>query len=686
MNIRIILSSFVVIVSGLGMSAQTPVKAPRKCDALMQKRIVEKVQLASVIIKCTDSQAIADEIMADGYHATAITSTILTARIPTTYILKLNADKRVEYIQAARKMSGKTVEARSATGVDKVQAGEGLETPYTGKGVIVGVIDQGFEYRHIGFLDANGNPRVVAVWNRKGFSEGKDLDPTTDIPANGDGLNVEGHATHVTNIAAGSKISENNYYGMAPDADIIMIPSEFDESEILEDVKYVRDFAKAQGKPWVINMSFGTQLGAHDGMSYFGQAVDSIVTNGAGHQIMVAASNEGSEKVHASHTFTSNKDTVSVLVTAGYYGALLNIWGQNTDSLSHLKIRPFIYENGVRNYENDAFWADIRYDQIAPFNRKENCMIYLSSNYASYFTLGADIIGDAGTTFHAWTNTYYGDFADSPGDRYISGDHGYSVNDMAASINHCVTVGAFVSSETYTNSVGTTQDGGFGKLGDICSFSCSGPALGSVLKPTVAAPGSMIKSAVSKYGVGFEKSGSDIVQDVRRGIKHFYYGAMAGTSMATPVVTGIVALWLQANPKLTAAQITEILKISSTKDSFTGSDEWNATWGYGKINAYEGLKAALRLGSTSGISEMDTKESITLSKESSQWRVLFNNGEQYAHIRIVGLDGKMVKNIDLTNISKGQEEIVLLDNISPGVYIININTLKESLVRKVIIR
>ena len=45
----------------------------------------------------------------------------------------------------------------------------------------------------------------------------------------------------------------------------------------------------------------------------------------------------------------------------------------------------------------------------------------------------------------------------------------------------------------------------------------------------------------------------------------------------------------------------------------------------------------------------------------------------------------MVKNIDLTNISKGQEKLSP-DNISPGVYIININTLKESLVRKVIIR
>ena len=242
-------------------------------------------------------------------------------------------------------------------------------------------------------------------------------------------------------------------------------------------------------------------------MSYFGQAVDSIVTNGEGHQIMVAANNEGQRKFMPA---TPSRPTKTLFrcsllrVITGHCSTS----GDRTPTPSVIsKIRPFIYENGVRNYENDAFWADIRYDQIAPFNRKENCMIYLSSNYASYFTLGADIIGDAGTTFHAWTNTYYGDFADSPGDRYISGDHGYSVNDMAASINHCVTVGAFVSSETYTNSVGTTQDGGFGKIGrHLFTFSCSGPALGSVLKPTVAAPGSMIKSAVSKYGVGFERA------------------------------------------------------------------------------------------------------------------------------------------------------------------------------------
>jgi hypothetical protein len=176
------------------------------------------------------------------------------------------------------------------------------------------------------------------------------------------------------------------------------------------------------------------------------------------------------------------------------------------------------------------------------------------------------------------------------------------------------------------------------------------------------------------------------VQDVRRGIKHYYYGAMAGTSMSTPVVTGIVALWLQADPKLMAEQITDIIRTTSTKDSFTGSDEWNPTWGYGKINAYEGLKAALRLAATSGIKEYGTAEAITLSKEADLWRVLFNSNEQYANIEIYGMDGTKVNTQHLVNVVEGQEEVIPFAQYRPGVYIVKISTIKKTLVRKVVIR
>ena len=39
------------------------------------------------------------------------------------------------------------------------------------------------------------------------------------------------------------------------------------------------------------------------------------------------------------------------------------------------------------------------------------------------------------------------------------------------------------------------------------------------------------------------------------GKRPYFYGSMSGTSMATPMVTGIVALWLQVKPDLTVADV-----------------------------------------------------------------------------------------------------------------------------------
>ena len=67
---------------------------------------------------------------------------------------------------------------------------------------------------------------------------------------------------------------------------------------------------------------------------------------------------------------------------------------------------------------------------------------------------------------------------------------------------------------------------------------------------------------------------------------------MQGTSMSAPMVAGIIALWLQANPNLTVAQIKTILQNTSITDSFTGTGSAipNNIWGRGKINAYAGIQ------------------------------------------------------------------------------------------------
>jgi|GEM_PF-3808150 len=84
-------------------------------------------------------------------------------------------------------------------------------------------------------------------------------------------------------------------------------------------------------------------------------------------------------------------------------------------------------------------------------------------------------------------------------------------------------------------------------------------------------------------------------------VKGYAKGSIAenfhGTSAAAPVVSAIAALVLSVNPKLTAAEVRDIIqdtanKSINTKYSF-GADGKNAELGYGRVNAEAAVKAAV---------------------------------------------------------------------------------------------
>ena len=167
----------------------------------------------------------------------------------------------------------------------------------------------------------------------------------------------------------------------------------------------------------------------------------------------------------------------------------------------------------------------------------------------------------------------------------------------------------------------------------------------------------------------------------------YYYGVMMGTSMSTPAVTGIIACWLQAHPELTREEIEEVFKKTAIRDNYTGNDEWNATWGYGKIDAYAGIKEVLNIANGTGINAMLNSEApVTLSKGIDTWRILFNNDESYANITLHTTDGMQVYNQSIDNPRRGQEEVLNLNNFTPGIYLVNIKTTAGNLTRKVIVR
>ncbi len=199
--------------------------------------------------------------------------------------------------------------AKSYYDAGSIQSGDGFGTPYTGKGVVVGICDVGIDPLHPTFLDADGRSRIKRVVHYiegDGLRiqlEGDDdyLEWQTDNPE-------EYHATHVCGILAGNGAG-SPYSGVAPDADIVATVSTLSEVGLLAGVEDIIDYAKEVGRPAVINISVGSYTGAHDGSSLFSQYLDMCAEDAI---IVMSSGNEGTHYNSLVSSFSSDSPSVAV--------------------------------------------------------------------------------------------------------------------------------------------------------------------------------------------------------------------------------------------------------------------------------------------------------------------------------------------------------------------------------------
>ena len=614
-------------------------------STLAKTKTVNGVEYIDCFISLNDAST--SSLEAKGVIIDGSYTDFVTAKVPVTKIEEVAALSCVKQVGIARNLRLFTDKAMSLTNANKAWDGTnyGLPAAYTGKDVVLGIIDDGIEFNHPAFKDADGNTRVKAVYMPNATSANGGSHPTVggttlsgyayttasqiaNLTTDDTG---ETHGTHTSGCAGASKVeySTGNYYaGMAPECDLVLCGcgENLTETAILNSAKYIANYAQSVGKPCVISISLGSELGPHDGYSSISKGYTEIAEQ-YGAVILLAAGNEADITGHATKTLSSSSDAMAVIHTpteyftsygySSYYGLYgqCDIWNSTSDQL---KVNVMIVNSsGTVQYQSGAMSSGtISASTLSSYfstsnssgisisggvdanNNRYNLYIsaQLGSNKGSYKIVYV-VTGSAGNVINAWTESYLSQFATSgsiSGYTRTSGTYvGTMCDDMCSP--KVIGVGAYCSRTTFPYNHGSSTANvssyyGATTLNDIASFSSYGVDCNGVQQPFITAPGHTVVSSINRYNSSAITSEYSSYRKSYSGT-YEYWGWMSGTSMATPIAAGVVALYLQADPTLDVDGVKDVIANTAITDNYTSSH--SAMFGHGKINALGGIEYIL---------------------------------------------------------------------------------------------
>lgn len=521
--------------------------------------------------------------------------------------------------------------ATAATGVTAVH--ESVATPFTGAGVVVGLTDIGFDHNHPVF---KGRVGAVSHYDEQSASAVTASDPDIIAALATDHTSTY-HATHVASIMTGDG-DGTPYGGVAPGATLFASTSSLSDVGILAGVEDIIGFAAATGRPAVINMSVGTIIGPRDGTDIFCRYLDRCA---AEVPILLSAGNDGEADLTVRHTFTDGEPTVRAIVSdridwsymqlKGYCDA----WsadGRPFDvSLSVFDIteKKFVYESDVvtgtfvlDSADDDAFGRYFKGRVIAASeldnrNNRHNTLLHLDlectetrpgTGWARYYLcIGLKGAPGAHVDLSADGNTLGLTPPGGLGDIARSGDSSLSISSMACGMNTIAVGSATTRDSAPLLSGGICSWASHVTSGTVSRFSSYGSLPDGRSLPHFCAPGAYVISAASHPFLQENPEAMNMVNAAGVSPDSYFIGE-CGTSMASPHAAGIFALWLEADPTLTPAELREIAMLTASDN---GIDPADPRCGAGLIDAEAGLREVMRRAGVTSPEMPDTDTPAT---------------------------------------------------------------------------
>jgi len=517
-------------------------------------------------------------------------------------------------------MDGVRVETR----VDRAVAQFGV----TGRNVVVGVLDRGIDWTNNDFRNADGTTRIEAIFdlgdNRGAHAPGNpygvgtiytraQIDGALRTGASLRTRDALGHGVTTTGIIAGngSNLPDGRYRGIAPEATIVVVkitggaPAHGDQPAeasfyagdgIPIGIDFVRDRARDLGMPCVMLLNVGSQYGPTDGTSALARKIDDTVGPGKPGIVFVTGPGDDGGIPNRVGGTVAQGQTAAIRIQKGATGLLIfDLWYRADDRVD-VSVEtptglygPFTAPSSDDDYfienapEFDLYHVGADVDSFGAENGKRELTLFIDGAPGDYTVnlIGADVTNGRFDGILNPSNFWTAASAN----RFLTFVAPGSIWD-GASARYNICPGDYVFRTDWVDIDGNPhQLVDQGEIGGIWRGSSTGPTFDGRLGVDVCAPGDALFTSygAKTYWATFR---SNLIEG-GGGL----YGRAGAVSAAAPIATGIVALMLEMDPTLDAAEVKAILQRTARRDAFTGRTE-NPTWGYGKIDAFGAVAAA----------------------------------------------------------------------------------------------